>query len=149
MECWRAESSKGKNLNLEMVQAILGLQEGSIARDDFELDGHFAYPADTSDFNPDDIEEKINPSRYEELSHGQKPTDSEVRLWAQTKNSSVFEGDSGWYHFYLWKIDLPDEKLFFRSLHGDGGIVNEFDGPFGSEVDALDGSGNLELNPRR
>ena len=56
--------------------------------------------------------------------------------------------DCGWYHFYLWKVELPDEQIYFRSLHGDGGILDVFDGPFESEEEALIDAGNLEWNPR-
>ena len=139
---------KRKQRDLAEVQEILGLQSGSIAREDYELDGHFAYPTDVAKFDPDDIEEELDPSRYEEISSGQEPTADELQIWAKKKDSLVFEGDCGWYHFYLWRIDFPNEQLYFRSLHGDGGILDFFDGPFGSEEEALDGAGNLEINPR-
>jgi hypothetical protein len=44
-------NSLGRNIyDLSEVQEILGLREGCIARDDYELDGHFAFPADPKDF---------------------------------------------------------------------------------------------------
>jgi len=145
---WKSDSKKGKKLDLKKAQEILGLQNGAIAPDDYELDGHFAYPVDTAEFDPDEIEDQLGPSRYEEITNGQKPTDRELSIWAEKKNSEVFEEDGWWYHFYLWKIDLPDEQLYFRSLHGDGGILDAFNGPYGSEAQALEEAGALELNPR-
>jgi len=143
---WRAKSRKREQRNLEEIQMLLGLQSGSLARDDYELDGHFAYPADQADFDPDYIEDELGATRYEEISSGQNPTEAELRIWAEKKDSSVFEEDGWWHHFYLWKVDLPDEQLYFRSLHGDGGLLDEFDGPFGSEEEALYDAGNLEIN---
>ena len=145
---WRAKSRNGKQGNIEEIQELLGLQRGSLAGDEYELDGHFAYPADRADFDPDYIEGELGASRYEEISSGQNPTEEELSMWAEKKDSLVFEDDGWWYHFYVWRVDLPEEQLYFRSLHGDGGLLDEFDGPFGSEEEALQGAGNLELNPR-
>lgn len=145
---WWAELSKRKRPDLAEIQNLLGLGNGSLARDDYALDGHFSYPVDSANFDPDDIEEELEPSRYEALTGGQKPTAEELRLWTQKKNSQVFDGDNGWYHFYLWKIDLPEGPIYFRSFHGDGGILDSFHGPFKSEEQALADAGNLERNPR-
>ena len=145
---WRTKSRKCEQPNLEEIQMLLGLQGGSQGREDYELDGHFAYPADQVDFDPDYIEDELGVTRYEEISSGQNPTEDELRIWAEKKDSLVFEEDGWWYHFFLWKVEFPDEQLYFRSLHGDGGLLDEFDGPFGSEEEALYGAGNLEINPR-
>lgn len=145
---WRARSLAHKQRDLREIQELLGLQNGSFAREDYELDGHFAYPADPADFDPDYIEDELGQSRYDEIVSGKAPTEGELRMWAKKKDSLVFEEDSCWNHFYLWKVELPDEELYFRSLHGDGGFLDDFDGPFVSEEAALDGAGNLEINPR-
>jgi hypothetical protein len=148
MARWMAGNGKGTRPDLKKVQEILGLGNGSVARDDYESDGHFAYPADTADFDPDYIEDELGPSRYEEISNGLEPTPEELEIWAKKRNSLVFEEDGGWYHFYLWKVELSDEQIYFRSLHGDGGILDCFDGPFENEDEALIDAGNLEFNPR-
>ena len=145
---WRAEFSGRKGTDLTEIQEILGLENGSVARVDYELDGHFALPADPSEFDPDYIEAELGPPRYLEISREQKPTLAELEMWANKMNSLVFEEDRCWYHFYVWRVDLLGDTVYFRSLHGDDGILDRFDGPFKSEKSALADAGNLELNPR-
>jgi hypothetical protein len=145
---WRKKHLNRRQNNLEEIQEILGLQSGLIAREDYELDGHFAFPPDASEFDPDYIENELGQSRYEAICCGQKPTESELSLWLKKKNLLVFEEDGNWYHFYLWKIDLPDEHVYFRSLHGDEGILDQFSGPFKSKKEALADAGSVEINPR-
>jgi hypothetical protein len=143
---WWAESRKQVCPNLCAVQEILELKNGALARDDYELDGHFAHPPDIANFDPDYIEEELGQFRYEEICNGQKPTDDELGIWMEKKNASVFEEDGWWYHFYIWLVNLPDARLYFRSLHGDGGKLDRFDGPFSSEREALADAGNVEIS---
>ena len=74
---------------------LLGLRSGLLAREDYELDGHFAYPSDQAEFDPDYIEDELGTSRCEEISSGQNPTENELRIWAEKKDSLVFE-ECGW-----------------------------------------------------
>ena len=145
---WRKKSSGRKTASLGEIQGILGLEKGCIARDDYELDGHFAFPVDEPDFDPDYIQDDLTPNRYDALIGGAKPTSKELKRWSDEKESLVFEEDGWWFHFYLWRVDLPEETLYFRSLHGDGGVLDYFDGPYRTEKQALDDASNLELNPR-
>jgi hypothetical protein len=147
IDYWYSQVAK-KKANLTEVQKILDLEEGSFAGDDYELDGQFAFPADKADFDPEYIEHELDPDRYEVLSEGQPPTDEELELWKKKKESLIFEEDDGWFHFYIWRVDLPDKTIYFLSLHGDGGILDYFYGPFTSEEDALKGAANIEMNPR-
>lgn len=148
MARWHVLSSGRKIADLQEAQKILGLEHGQIAADDYELDGHFAFPVDTAEFDPDDIEDKLAPSRYDALTEGQRPTAEELEIWKEKKESLVFEQDGGWFHFYLWRIDLPEGPIYFRSLHGDGGFLDYFDGPFSSEEETLADAGHVELSPR-
>lgn len=62
---------------------------------------------------------------------------------------------------FVWRLPIGDTILEsldqlcfltrknFRSLHGDGGILNIFDGPFESEEKALIDAGNLAFNPHQ
>jgi hypothetical protein len=47
----------------------------------------------------------------------------------------------------LWRVELSEGTIYFRSLHGDGGTLDAFDGPFNNEKEALEEAANLELNP--
>jgi hypothetical protein len=147
MARWHSLTPKRK-ANLTEVQKILALEEGSFAGDDYDLDGQFAFPADKADFDPEYIENELDSDRYEALSEGQSPTDEELELWKKKKESLIFEEDDGWFHFYIWRVDLSDKTIYFRSLHGDGGILDYFNGPFTSEEDALKGAANIVMNPR-
>jgi len=147
MARWYSQVTKRES-NLTEVQEILDMGGGSRAGRDYELDGHFAFPVDKADFCPEYIEYELDPDRYEPLSNGQQPTDEAIALWKKKTESLIFMGDSGWFHFYIWRVDLPDKTIYFRSLHGDGGILDYFNGPFTSEEDALKEAANIELNPR-
>ena len=144
---WHAQSSRCQEPDLKEVQRILGLENGCIARDDYELDGHFAYPVDPADFDADYIADELTADRYSELSEGATPTEEETALWKQKKENLVFEEDGCWHHFYLWRVDLSEGTIYFRSLHGDGGALDAFDGPFNNEQEALKEAANLELYP--
>ena len=143
---WQKESEKRGVADITMVQELLGLWRGAIARDDYELDGQFAFPPDSDKFDSNDIAEELGRARYEAIVGGQSPTDEDVRVWLQKKNDLAFSGDGGWYHFYLWRVDLPDGLLYFRSLHGDGGALAAFDGPYWDQKAALSDAGSLEIN---
>jgi hypothetical protein len=103
---------------------------------------------DPQDFEPDEIENQLTPERYEALQNGDSATPGEVELWVKEKTERIFEDEGGWYHFYLWRVALPEETIYFKSLHGDGGYVDGFEGPFPSEEAALGKDSNLQLNPR-
>jgi len=143
---WHNRCSEKSIFDLSEVQDILGLRDGYIARDDYEVDGHFAFPADPKNFDSNYIEEDLAPDRYNNLINGQEPSEEEIKIWKEKKDSLVFEEDGYWFHFYLWLVDLPEGPVYFRSLHGDQGILDRFDGPFNSEKEALADAGNLKVN---
>jgi hypothetical protein len=131
--------------SLDELQTILGLEKMSYGRDDYELDGHFAFAPDPRSFDPEKIEGLLDPALFKELSRRKKPNRKELELWIAKWKSEVFTDDSGWFHFYIWKIDLPNFSIYFRSLHGDGGYHDHFDGPFESVSDALADAGALDI----
>ena len=145
---WRKKSLGRGSVPLSEIQVILGLEGGfASGGGDYELDGHFAFPVDESGFCPEYIEDELTPERCEALVEGAKPTSKELKLWKDKKESLVFEEDGWWFHFYLWRVDLPEETLYFRSLHGDGGILDDFDGPFLTKEEALADAANVDISP--
>lgn len=145
---WRQRTSKHQSQSLREIQELLDLRVGSLGREDYELDGHFTYPPNPADFDPDLIEGELPKERYSALIQGADPTKEELELWTDRVSESAFENDGGWFHFYLWRVDLPNEKIYFRTLHGDGGILDTFHGPYSSIEEALDEAAALEVNPR-
>ena len=106
-----------------------------------------AFPVDESKFDPEYIDSELAPERREALTDGAKPTPEEVKRWKEKKESLVFQEDGSWFHFYIWRVDLAEETLYFRSLHGDGGILDDFDGPFLTQEEALAGAANVDISP--
>ena len=144
---WRKKSLGRGSAPLSEIQVILGLEGGGIGGNDYEVDGHFAFPVDESEFDPEYIESELAPERREALIDGAKPTPEEVKRWKEKKESLVFQEDGSWFHFYIWRVDLAEETLYFRSLHGDGGILDDFDGPFLTQEEALAGAANVDISP--
>lgn len=135
-------SKRHRRRSLAEIRDILEVT----GRDDYELDGHFAFPPTLRSFEPERIEELLEPTRFTELSRRGKPTSQEFDLWRAKWKSEIFTNEAGWYHFYLWKVDLPKAPIFFRSLHGDGGYLDHFHGPYRSAAEALADAGALEIN---
>lgn len=50
---WQKESEKRGVADITVVQELLGLWRGAIARDDYELDGQFAFPPELDKFDAD------------------------------------------------------------------------------------------------
>ena len=145
---WRQRTSKSQSQSLGEIQELLDLRVGRLGREDYDMDGHFAYPPNPADFDPDLINDELPEERYRALIHGADPTKEELELWTDRMSETVFENDAGWFHFYLWRVDLPNETIYFRTLHGDGGIMDTFHGPYSSIREALDEAATVAVNPR-
>jgi hypothetical protein len=72
---WQKESEKRGVADITVVQELLGLWRGAIARGDDELDGQFAFPPDSDKFEANDIAEELGRARYEAIVGGQSTTD--------------------------------------------------------------------------
>jgi hypothetical protein len=137
---WRKAKGRKKKELLSELPEVIGIERtGAFSRDDYEGSGQFSYPPDDRDFDPDSIYDSLSPARYEKLSDGGKPTKQELEIWREKKIEDEFMGDGGWWHYFVWRIDIGDQSLYFLSLHGDGGIMDGFRGPYHCHDEALDG----------
>jgi len=98
--------------------------------DTFSDMGQFVPPPDDSEFNPDLLDGDIKESRLEELQDGAKPNAKELELWRESHIEVALMGDSEWFAYYVWEVPFSKGSLYFYSLHGDGGVIDDFVGPF-------------------
>jgi hypothetical protein len=129
VEKWKAESPE----DLTALKDILW-EGGTSFRDDYDLQGHICLmDADSVEFDADEVADRFN------LDDGEKLEKKQIEEYQAEKLREMFDDCcDGWvYHFYLYKLEISNHVIWIRTLHGDGGCLDSFDGPFESQVDCV------------
>ncbi len=99
-------------------------------------DGHFAHVPSSGDFNVSVLDgDLITSERREALEDGARPTAAELMLFKKHYGNWIFAQDSGWFHYYVWRVPALGRFYYLLSLHGDGGILDDCYGPYKSVRD--------------
>ncbi len=142
MRDWYGRYSGGEEASKGEVAEILQVSSGP---PDYDFDGIWVDEVDPEDFDPDDIADELTERRLERLQEGAEPTKKEIRIWTEKRYEDLLMGDGPrTYHFYLYKIHVDRKVLWFLSLHGCGGCMDDFSGPYDSKREALSGAGRYE-----
>jgi len=102
----------------------------------YEADGNFAPAARAEEFFEERIEALLEPERFQAIAGGSQPTAQEIQTFLDEENKMRMEDEMP-FHFYVWKIRFSKGDRYFRSLHGDGGLMDHFFGPFLSLEEAM------------
>ena len=114
--------------SLYEVFIILDLDE----QNTFDFCGISAGKPDDDCFEPDALEgnSAISKSRCEKLLDGAKPNKQELRLWRKDYEENVLSGESGWCHFFGFKIKFKNKNYYFIGYLDSEGDLMHREGPF-------------------
>lgn len=116
--------------NIDELFDILELITGGNSKAEYIGSGCLAPQPNNEEFNYEILD--IPKERADELCDGAKPTKEEIEAWRKLYAKDVFLNETGWQLYMIHKIKSKGTDYFLVSFQGDGGEIEDKEGPYTS-----------------